>query len=336
MSPKSTQAAREVDEKSEVAEITRVIRNSHVDYGGERKSFWQMTRETFGMIEGKSKATDVIVDNDEQALKAIKDKMEQAKAKDKNNPQKWDLPWTPTKELDATIDDYLLAFCRWAAKDSDDKKNMNIDKAFRRLEHYVEWMYDARDSLDEPLTVESIAAAAKAFDMKLAHDSSGRLVWWWDWDMMDAEAFRAKTIPAKNAVRFCVWSTHVSILDTKAQANGMIFIQDIGNVGFLEIMSWFPTEVSAKLDRLSFGVTPMQMKGIYMIHAAAWIKLMFAFMKPFLSKKMRKRMVVYGKKEDAKSAVTNELGGKEYIPKDCCGFGGTVEKDIIFGKYIKE
>jgi hypothetical protein len=116
----------------------------------------------------------------------------------------------------------------------------------------------------------------------------------------------------------------------------MLIIQDTGDMGFWEFMTLFPAEVSAKLDRLTIGVLPIQMKGLYLVHAAGWMKLLIALIKPFMSKKIKQRLVTIGKKEDASPILTEVLGGKEFIPTNCCGLEGTLETDIIFGTYIKE
>jgi hypothetical protein len=327
----STEAATTA---SSTGEIKEHMQNTKGNDNGTHKSIWAMTRETFGMADGGKAKASSIVDTEAQALQAIKAKVAAAKEKDKKT-NKWEFLVTPTTELNATLDDVLLAFCKWTKKDSDDNK-MNIGKAFRRLTAYVNWMNDAKEDLEEPLTVASIQAAAKAFGMKMTHDSSGRLVWWFDVANMDVEAIHEKTIPVKDVVRYFVWATHVCLLDASAQANGMLFIQDTGDLGFWELMTLFPPQVSAKMDRLTIGVLPVQMKGIYVVHAARWMKLLMSLIKPFMSKKMRQRVVAIGKKEDAFLILTKVVGGKEYIPTKCCDLEGTLETDIIFGTWIKE
>lgn len=90
------------------------------------------------------------------------------------------------------------------------------------------------------------------------------------------------------------------------------------------------------MDRLTIEVLPIQMKGLYVVHTARWMKLLTSLIKPFTSKKMRQRVVTIGKKEDAFPVLTGVVGGKEIIPANCCGLEGTLEMDITFGTRIKE
>ena len=338
-------AAPAQDKEASIDEIKRVFHEKTVESGGEKKSLWAMTKETMGMADGgKTKKTDNLIGTELEALAAIKVKVQEAKENDHKHPGKWDFRWTPVKEFDATMDDVLLAFCRWTRKDNDEDgtgdgnktTTMNIDKAFRRLKSYAEWMYDARADLEESLTVKSIAGAANAFGMKLTHDATGRLIWWFALPNTDLEAIKNKTVSVSESVRYFVWSTHIVLLDKQAQDNGMVFIQDMQDINFWTLMTMFPGDLGAKLDRLTIGVLPIQMKGLYILHAAGWMKLLMALIKTFMSKKMRQRIVTIGKNEDTLKIVTKEVGGPQYIPAGCCGLEGTAEKNIIFGKYITD
>lgn len=328
-----------------IHEIKNLFHNTTTESGGQHKSLWTMTIETMGMADGgKSKATDTLIDTEPEALEQIKARVQDAKEKDaaKKHPHTgmWDFQWTPTKEFGATMDDVLLAFCRWTRKDNNEdgdgnkKQTMNINKAFQRLESYAQWMYDARADLEEPLTVESIHGAANAFGMKLTHDSSGRLLWWFDIPNTDLHAIKNKTVSVSEMLRYFVWSTHIVLLDEQAQTNGLLFIQDMQNISFWTLMTAFPGDLGAKIDRLTIGVLPVQMKGLYILHAEGWMKLLMSLIKAFMSKKMRQRIITLGKKDDAPAVLSEVVGGPQYIPVDCCGLEGTAEQDIIFGKYI--
>jgi len=334
--------------EASIDEIKQVFHNTPVESGGEHKSLWTMTKETMGMADGgKTKATDTLIDTEPEALIAVKAMVQEAKEKDASkrhpHPGMWEFQWTPVKEFNATMDDVLLAFCRWTRKDNDDddddgnkKLAMNINKAFRRLESYAQWMYDARADLEDPLTVESITAAAKAFSMKLTHDASGRLLWWFDLPKTDLQAIKNKTVPVSESLRYFVWAAHLVLLDKQAQANGLLFIEGMQGISFWALMTAFPGDLGAKLDRLTIGVLPVQMKGLYILGAEGWMKLLMTLMKAFMSKKMRQRITTLGKKDDASVILTEVVGGPQYIPAGCCGLEGSAETDIIFGKYISK
>lgn len=58
-------------------------------------------------------------------------------------------------------------------------------------------------------------------------------------------------------------------------------------------------------------------------------------MKPFMSKKMRQRIVVIGKDEDPQK-IMDEIVGRDAIPDGFGGLQGDVQQDIVFGEYITE
>lgn len=90
------------------------------------------------------------------------------------------------------------------------------------------------------------------------------------------------------------------------------------------------------MDRFTIGVLPIPMKGLHVVHNAHRMKLLMSLINPFMSKKMRQRVVAIGRKEDAFPILTEVVGGKEYIPANCCGLEGALEADIIFRTWTKE
>jgi len=248
---------------------------------------------------------------------------------------KWDFPWSPLAEFNVEIKDLLSAFCKWSREevvdgDGEEASNLkfNISKAFRRLSSYANWMEKNCDKFSDPLTVESIAKPAQAFAMKLSHDGKDRLVWWLDVKKMNLKAISSKKITVFDSIRFAVWLTHFIMFDSKAQENGMLFIEDLMGIGFWKFWTTFPMEVGVQMDRLTIGVLPVKMKGAYVLNAGNLMKVLFAMMKPFMSKKMRQRMITIGPNQDH-TVVVDELGGLEFIPVDCCGLAGTLEKDLL-------
>ena len=57
-------------------------------------------------------------------------------------------------------------------------------------------------------------------------------------------------------------------------------------------------------------------------------------MKPFLSKKIRERFITVPKNVDLQ-ALLEEKVGRDCIPVGYSGLTGVVEKDIVFGEYVK-
>jgi hypothetical protein len=301
------------------------------------------TMESMGKAKGKYFPSDMVANTPEDAMCEFKIMIGEAKAHEKSGGEKWDLPWSPLKELDSTVDEVLAAFLLWSRVEDLEggaipgEVLMNVSKAFRRYHTYVDWMSKNQDMLKEPLTGASVARAAKAFGTKISHDKTGRLVWWLDVKKMDLDAFHNQDIPVEETVRFLAWAVHVIMLDKSAQENGMVYVQDLDSIGFLKVIGAFPlSTVCAKLESLTSGCLPIKMKALYVMQPSSWASVLLALMRSFMSAKMRSRIIKVGAEENAQEIIAEAVGGTDFIPHACCNLEGTLELDIIFGKYIKE
>lgn len=325
-------AAPEPPAPEDASAAMKVFIETKVD--GGKKSVWQMTLETFGMADGGKQAKDdVLVESSEEALTSLQSMV----ATVKDDHPKWQFTLTPLDEFEATIDDVLKAFIKWAQKDDDkDNKSINVSKAFRRLDAYVQWMEDHRTELEAPLTVDSVRAAAHAWQVKLTHDASDRLVWWIDMGAMDTDVLKkGGAVSPTDSLRFIVWQSHYIMFDSKAQDNGIIVVEAMGSQGMIATMTLVPMEIGTKLDRLTIGVLPIKMKACYIFNYRKWLAILLGIMKPFMSKKMRQRIITIPEKDDPQKVMEEALGGKENIPMGFANLEGTMEDDIVFGKYIK-
>ena len=195
-----------------VADVHALFLSTKVD--GGKKSVWQMTRETFGMADGNSHKDDVTADTFETAMQMLQTML--ASVKDEH--PKWQFTLTPLEQLSATLDDLLSAFVMWSKKDGE--TTFNVSNAFRRLDSYATWMEQHRNDLKDPLTVDSIRAAAHAWQLKVTHANSGHAVWWIDLGSIDGPAIKSK-ISHYDSLRFVVWMTHIVVVDKKAQGHGI-------------------------------------------------------------------------------------------------------------------
>lgn len=132
---------------SDMSAIKQMMMETH---GDGKKSVWTTTLETFGMADGKTKKSDILVDTVEQGLALLNDYVAEIQKKEPGSLC-WDL--VPRSQFNATQDDFLLAFLKWAekdAKDTDsntasvtttpDKTKVNVTKALRRVNAYFQWM----------------------------------------------------------------------------------------------------------------------------------------------------------------------------------------------------
>ncbi len=316
---------------------------------GKKKTVWSMTMETLGMAAGKDGEGDLWVETVEQGVSALKQYVrekdlqlaeEQATAEKKLPFTSW-MDLVPLEEFHVSQSTFLKAFIKWATKDQEDivasndsGKHINASKARRRLDAYFDWMKDnlAEDLAKNPLTLDSILPIQKVWELQGSYDKQDRFVWWFDMGQMDFSD--TKKIDVHQQLRYMVWWIHLVMFDAKAQDNGIILLEDCDNMGFWSMMSLMPMDLSAKLDRLTLGVLPVKMKGIYVFGAARWMHLMIGLMKPFMSKKMKERMVTIGDSEDREKFCA-EIVDSENIPDGFLQLKGSLEHNASIEKFKK-
>jgi len=284
-----------------------------------KKSLWATTLETMHMADGKSKKDDVCVDTVEVGLHMMKGlvetKLKEDEDDDRSDRYKFDL--TPMKDFDASLDDLLTAFVKWSFKE--ESNDYNISKAFRRLDSYASWMEANRAVLSKELSDAIKKEAHAMLPMKLTFTQDKTLVWW-----IDMASIKNKDIKAYDhdlTLLYFVWVCHAVLFKSET----LVLVENLEKVGMFQLFTMIPADLSAKLDRLTIGVLPLKMKAIYLLHNPRWMSIMLTLMKPFLSKKMRQRMIAVKDKDTGK--VITDVIGLEATPKGFCGIEGLVEQD---------
>jgi len=287
------------------------------------KSVWGMTIETLGMAEGGQKSKDIITPTLEKGMKVMQTMLKVARSGE--NKDMWKLDLVPIDHFNATLNDVLRAFVMWSRKE--EETTYNISKAFRRLQSYAAWMKEHRDDLKEPFTMKGVRRAAEAWKMQLTHDSKGRVVWWVDiaaWDLAGIK----KDIPPRESLRYVFYMCHIVILDPKAQENGIIIVQSLGEKGMIESFTMVPMDLGTQMDRLTIGVLPIRTKMVYTYNHLRWVSILLTFFKPFMSAKMRQRIVVIPRKEDPAAVIGKEVGAN-CIPVGLVDLKGNLKKDLL-------
>ena len=202
--------------------------------------------KTFSMMGGgKNQKGDVLMsaDNVAGAIELIKKMIADDTAKKPAKAGKWAFRASPHAAFGKTIEDSFAAFLRWAQVGSDDEEEggsptqeVNVSAAFRRIEAYAEWMEgNAAELAEPPLTAQSIEAALRCWCSQATYDADGRFVWWLDFKKLDKAAIKAETVT--NHLRSMVWYSHAMMYDEKAQANGMVIVEDAAQMGFWTAMT---------------------------------------------------------------------------------------------------
>jgi len=339
----------EVSAREVTREMTKMFQTEVTDKG-KKKSLWAMTMETMGMAGGKDGEGDLWLETPEEGVpmlkKYIRDKdlqlaEEQATAKKKLPFNSW-MDLVPLEEFHVSQTTFLKSFLKWAIKDREDivegseeaKLVVNASKARRRLDSYFDWMKEnmAEDLAKNPLPLDSVMHVQKIWELQASTTEDGRYCWWFDMGKMDLEGI--KTCDHQDQLRYMVWFSHLVMFDSNAQDNGILLIEDLDQIGFWSAMTLIPPDLSAKMDRLTIGVLPVKMKGIYMLGAARWMHIMIGIMKPFLSKKMKERMIMVNEEEpEERQKYIDGLVGRECIPDGFLKIQGGIPHDDVIAKF---
>ena len=146
---------------------------------------------------------------------------------------------------------------------------------------------------------------------------------------MDTKAM--PTFPVEESLRYMVWYSHYVMFHPNAQKNGVIVVENIDKLGFFEAFTIISPKLGAQIDRLTIGVLPVKIKKFYLMETSRWIKCLMAVISPFMSKKMKSRIVVA---KDWSVVVEEAVGGKESIPKGFGPLDGSLEMDPVESKYF--
>lgn len=121
-----------------------------------------------------------------------------------------------------------MVFLKWAEKERTDGitnnqvKRINVSKAARRMDAYFQRVNDNRADLKEPLTVDSITAAAKAWDIQITYDEQGHFLWWICPGSLDRDAIQQ--MDNTDHLRYLVWFSHLVMFDEKARAMALLLL----------------------------------------------------------------------------------------------------------------
>jgi hypothetical protein len=241
----------------------------------------------------------------------------------------------PLNEYGKTLEDLYLSFLHWSLADSAEdqqeesatcqlhggvnagkSKGINVSKAYRRMERYMEWMQEAHDDLVYPdkLSAASLVDIWSAFQMKMTFDDCGRLVWWLDLALVDLPRIRSEFAP-RDITRLFVWIAHYIMFHPQAQNQGIVFFSGMGHVDLWTFMTMLPVDVGLKLDSFTISVIPAKTKFLVLYDRPGWAKFLFQLIKPFLRRSMQRRVIVIEEGLYERDIVKDVLGtGKQAIP----------------------
>lgn len=295
--------------------------------------------------DGKELKGDAYATEIDEALKMLQIMVKETAAKTEED---WSFSTSPLKDFGKTIDDVLMAFIRWSVVDNyhdnpadgnscvligginhppSESERINVSKAFRRLTAYQQWMRSVSSDLkDPPLTNRSIKSTLSVFSLHVSHDECGRLVWYVNLGKTDITKLKLQS--PRETTRMFVWIAHLLFLDERAQTKGLVVVDDMAEIGFLQYMTMLPIQVGISVDRFLISVTPLKAKNVVLMHRPKWAEIGYSLLSWFLTKKMKDRvtMVEKGKENEMMKRI---VGGAKFVPRDFSDVEGMVTKDII-------
>lgn len=293
---------------------------------------------------------DVHAEDMDMGLKLLQSMVQEAASASKDDELAWSFRTTPLEDFGKTIDDVLLAFLRWSVVDKNPHQNdkscqliggvneypssesalakqgINVSKAFRRLTSYTNWMKSVSSDLVDPLTFESISPSLSTFSIHITHDSCARLVWWVNLGKTNLSAFKSHS--TRETTRMFVWVAHLLFLDEGAQTKGLIVVDDMSEIGFYDYMTMLPIQVGISVDRFLISVTPLKAKNVVMMHLPKWAEIGYGLLSLFLTAKMKSRVTMVGKGEEAET-LERVVGGSDFVPAEFGTVEGKIKTDII-------
>ena len=298
--------------------------------------------------DGYDLKDDIRAQNMNEGLALLQSMVQDAASVSEDDGLSWSFHTTPLSDFDKTIDDVLLSFLRWSVVDNNksyqenkychliggvneydnEKQDINISKAFRRLTSYMHWMKSVeQDLVDPPLTFESISPSLSTFSLHVTHDSCNRIVWWVNLGKTDLAAFKSQS--PKETTRLFVWIAHLLFLDQGAQQMGLVVVDDMSDIGFYDYMTMLPLQVGISVDRFLVSVTPLKAKNVVLMHLPRWAEIGWNLLSWFLTKKMKSRVTVVSSGDDDIDTLLKVVGGFEYIPVDFGNYKGELISDMV-------
>ena len=314
---------------STVAEFFGAFRRLGVSWKHILRSY----RRIIGLAGGgKDQKGDVVANNMEQALELLRNMSS-------------DLKLVPAYESLAgrSRDDLLRVFLVWAAtkgtweKDHKCRGGVNgkhrvikVTKAFRRLQAYAEWMKEGEEDLiDSSGSLMDLVPRREVYDAfatRATYDECGRVVWWMDLGQVDFKALRS--FEHGELRRFLVWFAHVVMFNENAQQYGIVFVNNMSHISFMDFMTMLPLELGIKIDEFMICVVPLNTKLVLFLERPPWADFGFGILRVFLKKELRRRvlMVDHTKQQET---IEDVLGGGEHIIAGFDGLKGVPGNDIL-------
>lgn len=135
-----------------------------------------------------------------------------------------------------------------------------------------------------------------------------------------------KQVSLDNIFRSCMLSLDAAVAEPKTQISGVHVIMNMDGLT-LNHVTYFTPSFAATMTEWVQRCLPGRLKGIHIVNQPFIFNMVFALFKPFLSEKMRKRIIFHGTNRNSLTSIVGtktipkELGGELEMPNVPIGQG---------------
>jgi len=182
----------------------------------------------------------------------------------------------------------------------------NVSKALRRIEQYCVFCTDNFELFNTPVTEAELMethAVGSADMLQMLYNPKERnpLVMSLNFPTMEVvkKLTKAPSRIKENVIKEFFLMQHRLMYMPDAHVKGMVFLADYKTVSLKASMKmdqmWkSDRKLEAAQQKMFQGIFPIRMTKICMINEPWWMRVLMAFIKPFLSKKMKSRIHLLG------------------------------------------
>mmetsp|Transcript_7733 Transcript_7733/g.10345 ORF Transcript_7733/g.10345 Transcript_7733/m.10345 type:complete len:253 (+) Transcript_7733:65-823(+) len=209
-----------------------------------------------------------------------------------------------TKLINIATNDFKLMFLRCEVFNADLAAKRYVKYWDKRVEHFGPEKAFKKISLSDANAGDEETMDLGVISLLGKQDDQGRSILIYDPSKYDKSKYTTSSM-----IRTFWYVVHSALEVEETQKHGMIFLGDV----YRAKLSQFDREVSKGIVGSISGALPIRMSAIHIVHPPTFFRIVFAFLKLVMSKRLLKRIYVHSG-DDQK--VLAEFEAKFGIAKD--------------------
>ncbi|GAB1599494.1 retinaldehyde-binding protein 1-like [Argonauta hians] len=209
-------------------------------------------------------------------------------------------------------DEFLLRFLR--------ARKFDVKKTYGLLKGHLKF-HQKYSQLTTDLTLESVRPCLeRGYPCLLtSRDKEGRTVFFFSIENWDSSEF-----PFLVIMKAYLYLLQKLIVNQQTQVNGCVLIENFHNYSLKQAWGLKTSELKAMVDILQ-GSFPARFQGVHVINEPWYFSWTYAMVKPFLKRKLSKKVFVHGYNLDN----FWEYFDKKTMPKEFGGEGPSYDPQVL-------